>query len=369
MSEDNAPPHSREAIQNGNFDDGDAHWSGNDVEASYRETDYFHNGSQNREAELDGHSGQTTVMEQSFAVGGPARTTLNFDAGLRTESNPNVGQEGFEVEILDDAGRVIASMTVYPTTNDWQHYKLDVSFPAAGTYTLRMTELGPDDSLGAIVDNISLLVCFAAATRIRAPGGWVRAGDVRPGDLVATDGGLRPVRWVGRRRLSAEETAADPRLRPVRIAAGALGHGLPLADLRVSRQHRMLVRSPIARRMFGADEVLVAAHRLTALPGIAVEAEPGAMDYVHILLDRHEILCAEGAPSESMLRGAQTRAALPDRANAEIDAIVPRNTAPMRPARLIPTGAGQACLAARLARNARPVLETEREAGPLDLAG
>ena len=53
--------------------------------------------------------------------------------------------------------------------------------------------------------------------------------------------------------------------RPIRIRAGTLGNGLPEADLIVSPQHRVLVRSGIARTLFGADEVLVAAKQLLAL--------------------------------------------------------------------------------------------------------
>ena len=55
---------------------------------------------------------------------------------------------------------------------------------------------------------------------------------------------------------------------------GALGNGLPRRDLLVSRQHRMLVRSSIAGRMFGDKEVLVAAHHLTALPGVTSQFGP-----------------------------------------------------------------------------------------------
>ena len=52
---------------------------------------------------------------------------------------------------------------------------------------------------------------------------------------------------------------AYPKVQPVRILAGALGHGMPQRDLLVSRQHRMLVSSAICERMFGLEQVLVSA--------------------------------------------------------------------------------------------------------------
>lgn len=356
----------QEAIQNGGFDQGDANWTGTDLETNYSEDAYLQDGSNNRVAEMDGQSGQTTVMEQSFNVANPTTTQLTFDSALRNASNGNAGSEGFTVEILDSLGNVIASMTVLPTQNSLQPYALPVTFPAAGTYTLRLTELGPDDSLGAIVDNISIMVCFAGSTDIRTTSGATPARDIRIGDMVLTERGPKPVRWIGRRQVSAEDMKANPNFRPVRITAGALGNGLPTSDLRVSRQHRMLVSSPVSRRMFGVTETLVSAIRLTGLPGIAVDEDVTEIDYIHILFDEHEVVFAEGAPSESLLLGAQARAALSPAANDEIALLFPQlDRDAMPPARLLPCGTKQASLVARIGRNARSILESYAMPGRL----
>ena len=55
--------------------------------------------------------------------------------------------------------------------------------------------------------------------------------------------------------------------------------------------------------MFGQANVLVAAHRLTLMSGIYVDQTVRTIDYVHVLFDEHEIIFAEGAPSESLLLG------------------------------------------------------------------
>ncbi|CUH50892.1 Hint domain-containing protein [Shimia marina] len=348
-------------ILNGTFDQGSTHWSGSDLETNHREGAYLGNGSRNRVAEIDGRRGQTTVMEQSFVVSRGTSTSLNFDAALRTASNGNAGREGFDVEILDSDNNVIAFLAVRPTQNGFVEFSLPVTFPEAGTYKLRMTERGPNDSLGAIVDNIELMVCFHGNTGLRTATGAKPARDIQVGDLVHTANGLRPVRWVGRRRLHSGDLRADPKLLPVKITAGALGGGLPQRDLWVSRQHRMLVNSPVCERMFGASEVLVAAVRLCGLPGIEIDTSMQELDYVHLLFDAHEVVYAEGAPSESLLWGAFTRAALSDAAVEEILKLfseLQRAESSPQPAHVIPDIKQQKRLVWRLAKNGRDVLES-----------
>jgi len=310
-------------IVNGTFDSGNAGWSGNDLETNHSEGAYLGNGSSNRVAEMDGHSGQTTVMEQTFAVNDPLATELTLDVALRNSSLGDAGSEGFTVEILDSGGGVIATATALPTTNSFTTFTLPVNFPTAGSYTLRMTELGPDNSLGAIIDNVELLVCFGGGTRIALHKGCKKARKIKIGDLVRTVSGVKPVRWVGRRVVTQEDMARNPTMCPVRIQAGALGNGLPKVDLLVSRQHRMFVNSPIATRMFGRPDVLLPAIRLTALPGIDVQTRLRQIDYVHLLFDAHEIVFAEGAPSESLFTGPEAWRALPHTAREEIELMFP----------------------------------------------
>ena len=348
-------------ILNGTFDSGAAHWTGNDIEASYNQSSYISGGSGNRVAELDGRAGQTTVMQQSFSVDNPITTQLTFDVALRTASNSNAGIEGFEVEILDDAGNVVSSMTVLPTTNSFNQVSLDITFPAAGDYTLRFTEIGPNDSLGAIIDNVEMMVCFCAGTLIETAQGQRRIEDLRPGDMIVTARGLRPLRWMGRRPLSRQHLAQNPKLRPVRIGRGALGGGLPQQPLYVSRQHRMLVRSRIAERMFGEAEVFVAAARLLDHPDVSLCDAEQPVIYFHMLFDAHEVIYANGAPSESFLVTERSLSAVTPEARAEITYLFPELAAMgdvlTAPARPIPQNARQKQFIARALKNQRALLE------------
>jgi hypothetical protein len=347
-------------IVNGTFDAGATGWTGTDIEANHSEHAYLRNGSANRVAEIDGHRRATTVMEQSFTVSGSSSRTLTFDTALRTASNRHAGTEGFRVEVVDEQGAVISFAEVRPTNNVLQEFTLPVSFPKAGKYTLRFIERGRDDSLGAIVDNVELMVCFAGPTLIATANGMTPARELRVGDWVQTARGMRPVRWVGRRHFDAAALRADPKLYPVKITAGALGQGLPERDLWVSRQHRILVKSPVCQRMFDEGEVLVAAIRLCELPGIAVDTAVEAVEYVHLLFDDHEIVYAEGALSESLLLGPMTEKAIGSAAVEEITKIFPelaRNHFSSRTDYFIPVPKRQQRLVARLVKNRRPAFE------------
>lgn len=160
-------------IVNGTFDAGSAGWTGTDLETTHTEAAYLGNGSSNRVAEMDGNANQTTVMEQSFNITstGSFTGTFKIDSALRNAALPDAGTDGFTVEILDNNDNVVGSMSILPTTNSFSSYTMDVTFPGPGTYTLRMTEIGDNDSLGAIIDNVEMLVCFCAGTHVATPNG------------------------------------------------------------------------------------------------------------------------------------------------------------------------------------------------------
>ncbi|SMG55612.1 Hint domain-containing protein [Paracoccus sp. J56] len=173
-------------------------------------------------------------------------------------------------------------------------------------------------------DNTSI-VCFANGTLIETGQGQQRIDDLRPGDLVHTaDNGLQPIRWIGSVRLDARTLAANPKLRPIRIRAGALGKGTPSSDLVVSPQHRVLVRSKIAQKMFGTEEVLVAARQLVQIEGIDIASDITEVGYFHMLFDRHEVVTSNGALTESLYTGPQALQSVGKAALEEIFTLFPQ---------------------------------------------
>lgn len=169
-----------------------------------------------------------------------------------------------------------------------------------------------------------MLICFATGTRIATDRGPKPIEDLRVGDLVATcDHGFKAIRWIGSQRISRRALRMDERLRPVRIAAGALGDGLPERDLLVTRQHRLCVTAPPAAARGSAGEVLVPAKDFCGSPGAAQLGHEAPVEYWHLLFDAHELVLAEGVPAESLFLGVQARRSIEPADIAELRAIFP----------------------------------------------
>ncbi|AUH35387.1 hemolysin [Paracoccus tegillarcae] len=245
-----------------------------------------------------------------------------------------------------EAGEV-AGVTTYPIVS--------VVFPTGqSNYVTQYTHVYTDR-----YDVAGFVPCFTAGTLIRTDAGDRAAETLQPGDRIWTrDHGFQPIKWCGIRRITASDLVAHEAWRPIRISAGALGKGMPDRDLIVSPQHRVLVRSAIAIRMFGCAEILVAAKRLTELPGIEIDDSCEAVSYVHLMFADHEIVLSNGAETESLYLGKMAVAALGQQAVDEILALFPalENDDAPPSARLIPAGRRVDRLVDRHIRNDHPLV-------------
>lgn len=211
-------------------------------------------------------------------------------------------------------------------------------YPVKAISVTSVVQAGQNQNAAAS-DGQAYITCFVHGTRILTPRGPVAVEMLHPGDLVTTAAnGNRPVRRILRTHVAAARIAADARLRPIRIDADALAPGLPERPLLLSRQHRILVTSAVVMRLVGSPSALVAAGRLAGLAGVTVMPPQGAVAYLHLALDTHDIVLAEGIPAETMLRDPQEDA----------EALLP--AAP------IPVGKVQNDIVARHARHARPLV-------------
>ncbi|MFY9210292.1 MAG: Hint domain-containing protein [Aestuariivita sp.] len=174
------------------------------------------------------------------------------------------------------------------------------------TFVLTETDVTPAQ--------MEVVPCFTPGTLIETRWGARAVETLRVGDLIATqDTGMQPLRWIGRRTVTARG-----KLAPIRIRAGALGNE---RDLLVSPQHRMLLTGWQAELLFGEEEVLVAAKHL--VNGDTIHSTPRrSVDYIHLLFDRHEIIFAEGIATESFHPGDFVMETDPD-VRAEILSIFP----------------------------------------------
>lgn len=169
----------------------------------------------------------------------------------------------------------------------------------------------PDHELWISALNISApqtqrrmgVICFLPGTMIATPAGPRAVETLAPGDSIETrDNGAKSLLWRGETKLSGAELYLYPHLRPIRICAGALSASSadpsrPDADLLVSPSHRVLVRAP--QSAWSDREVLVAAEDLQDGRRIRRDFTLGSVRYVHLMLEQHEIITANGQPCES----------------------------------------------------------------------
>lgn len=244
-----------------------------------------------------------------------ARKRLEIDIGRPLMDNSFVvtdGGKSYTVTLID-VGRGAQPLCMFAG-----------EIPPRGTdlwivhHTLgKGTVAGPDPAQGGVI-------CFTPGTRILTPDGLRDVTHLQPGDLVQTkDNGAQPVQWMGSRRMSGARLFAMPKLRPVRITAGVLGMGRPDEDLLVSPEHRLLVKGRAALDLFNEDEVLVAAKDLINGETIRVETKAREVTYVHILLDQHEIVWANGVETESFHPASATLETLDTEDRAQLIAQYP----------------------------------------------
>ena len=137
--------------------------------------------------------------------------------------------------------------------------------------------------------------CFLRGTTIRTAQGDRKIEDLAAGDLLPTVfGGMCPIQWIGRYRYRKSDPAKAwvRTIQPIRISRSALGPDVPHADLYISETHALLI-----------DGVLVAAGNLVNDTTIirCDMRELDKLEFFHIKLERHDVIYAEGAPSETLL--------------------------------------------------------------------
>ena len=199
-----------------------------------------------------------------------------------------------------------------------------------GTATAGNTDPGekvaPATVGGLNIDNSAFTVCFFPGTLIATPSGERRVEDLVPGDPVLVDdagsvsatwigrmarnlrsrlgyGRAVPVKFLGRQTVSTRFAPAE-RLMPVRFAAGSLGGGgkplLPHSGLTVTADHAMLV-----------DGVLCQAGALvngTTITRVPLSEFGESYTVYHVETDVHEIILANGAPTETFVDNVSRRA-------------------------------------------------------------
>ncbi|WP_122072121.1 Hint domain-containing protein [Pseudophaeobacter sp. EL27] len=262
---------------------------------------------------IKGGSGNDTLTGGTGAdtlSGGDDRDLFHGGAGDSVDG----GEGGDDHDVLDLRGMGRSRVTYDP--DDGEAGTVDF-LDADGTVTGTLTF----ENIEEVIEET--VACFTPGAMILTPQGEVAVEEIVVGDQVMTlDHGAQTVRWIGTRELQAADLAARSAFNPVRIVAGALGEGLPEQDLLVSPQHRMLLSSAHAEMLFGEPEVLAAAVNLVNERSVQ-RAYPQAVTYIHLMFDRHEIIRANGAWTESFQPGDLTLSGMGVAQREELLALFP----------------------------------------------
>ncbi|MFA8440869.1 Hint domain-containing protein [Yoonia sp.] len=269
---------------------------------------------------IDGGLGDDTIF------GRAGDDTITVGVGDTAEGGDDA--DSFVLDFGQPSSTGSTTINVDGGTNGVDDDSLDLSGLGRFTRTETTDADGDSTSGTAIFDSgqivnfteiENLTVCFAEGTQIKAEDGIIPIEKLCVGDRLATrDHGLQTIRWIGKRVLGPDALATHPNLQPIRIAAGALGAGRPSRDLVVSPQHRIVVRSKIAVRMFDAEEVFVPAKHLLGLNGVSIATDITTVIYYHLLCDDHEIIEADGALAETLYTGTEAMKAMTPEARKEI---------------------------------------------------
>ncbi|MEZ5716039.1 MAG: Hint domain-containing protein [Paracoccaceae bacterium] len=283
---------------------------------------------------IDGGAGNDTIFGEAgddTLLGGLGSDSVSGGTGNDTiyaaQGDTVTGGDGEDTFILTDLAEAGAGTITIDggTTVEPGGDTLDLNGIGDRTTLVFAPSAGDPDAFdgsitltdGTVVTftTIEHIICFTPGTLIATPDGERPVEDLRPGDLVLTrDDGPQPLGWVGRSDVPGIGTLA-----PVRLDPSITGARRPLT---VSPQHRMLIEDWRAELLFGEPEVFVAATHMLDFEG--AETVPQArVSYIHLMLDRHQVIYAEGVPTESFHLAEQGLKALPPAAQADLFAAYP----------------------------------------------
>jgi T5SS/PEP-CTERM-associated repeat protein len=161
----------------------------------------------------------------------------------------------------------------------------DVGF---ATDTSQSFVIGHDAATG---NDFIQVACFLAGTHIETECGAIPVEALCLGDKVRNllSRGNNEIIWIGRRHIDCRRHPRPELVRPIRIASGAFGPGLPRRDLYLSPDHSLYLEGiliPVKYLVNGLNIVQTTLDEVT---------------YYHVALPRHDVLLAEGLPTESHL--------------------------------------------------------------------
>ncbi len=285
---------------------------------------------------LLGGAGDDTLLggdDDDSLIGGEGADSLvggagsdRFDLGSGDTAEGEDGDDFFSIgpDDLDGTTITVTGGESGETAGDTLHITGPATIDMIGAESGTVTWMDGTKLNFSEIEQVHYTPCFTPGTLIKTLDGERDAADILPDDIVLTrDNGYQAVRWAGRKTLSHAELTATPALRPVKIAKGALGQGVPERDMVVSPQHRVVMSGYAIELLFGEDEVLVPATHLVGRPGITRICPDEGVTYVHFMFDHHELVMSDGAWTESFQPGDLSLAGLDQEQRDELLTLFP----------------------------------------------
>ncbi|GBR44829.1 Hint domain-containing protein [Gluconobacter roseus] len=261
-------------------------------------------------------AGKEIIFGRDAVNGTPSQ--LVFSDYQQTVQTPITGYDANSVITIEKGNYTPVSATF--TKNAGSNYTLTITTnPGGNNITLTNVSFGPNSGVGtpSIVTNAdgswSVVngatgyngqICYLAGTMILTPDGERAIETLTAGDQITVheNGATRTqtILRVGHAHATTGTTGhADMDAVPVRIRAGALADGVPSRDLLITPEHcMMLENSFIPVRMLVNGMSIVYDHAITEY------------DYYHVETERHSVLVANGALSESFMDAGHRPSAL-----------------------------------------------------------
>ena len=223
-----------------------------------------------------------TVVESAGAIllGG-----ATLDASLVDGFTPGAG----------DTFTIINNETGDPVSGTFNGLAEGAAFALDGDY-FKISYDGGSNNQDVVLTDIGTSPCYCPGTLIRTKYGNKRVEKLQIGDEVMTASGVaRPIKWIGRRSYGGRFVMGRKDVLPVCIKAGALDDNVPRRDLWISPNHAMYFKDA------HLDGVLIEARDLINGVSIVQAERANKVEYVHIELESHDVIIAEGALPETFI--------------------------------------------------------------------
>ena len=233
-------------------------------------------------------TGQQTVVD---AGGGPIADGTAVEPEWSYSFTTSTGEtyKAYAVSEVDSGNGDVLAVHGWAFDDPAPPFGVELTLTSA-TYT---------DRVAVAYEAAASPVCFTPGTLIETALGEVPVEQLQAGDLLVTlDHGLQPLKLVLKTVHSFTERNSDHK--PILFTAGSLGPRIPRQDLGVSAQHRFLMENQNDHAQF-----LIAAKTFLVKPGVRRMEGKSSFIYIHLVMEQHEILLANGAPTESFFPGPQ----------------------------------------------------------------